>query len=59
MTTVIDDSNNVNHVIDNLRLCVDLEGDGGFTSFTTKEKEEMYKFLSSLQSESVKHIKNI
>ena len=49
MTAGIDDSNNVNRIIDNLRFCVDLEGDGGITSFTTKEKEEMYNFLTSLQ----------
>lgn len=44
----IEDSNKVKHIVDNLLLCVELEGDGGFSSFTSKEKEEMRAFLSSL-----------
>ena len=38
-------------IINNLLLCLELEGDGGFTSFTAKEKDDMYNYLISLKTQ--------
>ena len=37
-------------VINNLLLCLDLEGDGGFSNFTEEEKDEMRNFLIDLRN---------
>ena len=36
-------------IINNLLLCLDLEGDGGFSNFTEEEKDEMCDFLNGLK----------
>ncbi len=41
---------NVDKIIDNILLCVDLEGDGGCSSFDSEEKEEMRSFMNGLKS---------
>ena len=46
--------NKVNAIIDNLLFCVELEGDGRFSEFTTEEKEEMTKFLLILKEMKIK-----
>ena len=38
-------------IINNLLLCLELEGDGGCTSFTAKEKDDMYNYLISLKTQ--------
>lgn len=45
----IEYSNKVKQIVDNLLFCVDLEGDGGFSSFTSKEKEDMRSFLVTIR----------
>jgi hypothetical protein len=37
-------------IINNLLLLLDLEGDGGFSNFTEKEKNEMHDFLNGLKT---------
>lgn len=37
-------------IINNLLLCLDLEGDGGFSNFTEEEKDEMRDFLNGLRN---------
>ena len=36
-------------IINNLLLCLELEGDGKCSSFSAKEKDDMYNYLISLK----------
>lgn len=45
-------------IINNLLLCLELEGDGKCSSFSAKEKDDMYNYLISLkrqEEENKKH----
>lgn len=46
-------------IIDNLLLCLQLEGDGGFSSFSSEEYDEMYNFLNSLRNNYQNEIKEV
>ena len=41
-----------------LKLAIELAGDGGFTPFTDKEYDLMYKFIEELDNETKKESKN-
>lgn len=40
-------------IISNILLCIELEGDGGTSSFTTEESEEMMAFMNQLRKDNI------
>ena len=43
-------------IISNLKIAIELAGDGGFAPFTNEEEQDMYEFLDSLLDDECKQV---